>query len=74
MKAIIFDVDDVLIDAGVSRSKKYELILSKYNVDVEKYRKHFESNDYSGINWFIDKLKETDEIKKLIAQEYADGP
>jgi len=34
MKAIIFDVDDVLIDASVSRTVKYKLVFDELNLGI----------------------------------------
>ena len=53
MKAIIFDVDDVLIDASVSRTVKYKLVFDELNLEFTDSLKNL---IYNNINNYFTKL------------------
>ena len=74
MKAIIFDVDDVLIDASVSRTVKYKLVFDELNLEFNDSVKNLiESKNYSGVNWVVSHLDYSDDIKSKILKKYGDG-
>jgi len=69
IKAIIFDVDGVLIDADYSRVEKYRILCEELGVNFDSIRKDLESKNYSGVDWLCDRHGLSDEFKK----RYADG-
>ncbi len=70
IKAIIFDVDGVLIDADYSRVEKYRNLCEEFDIDFTKeFVSKITSSSYSGIDWLCNKLHLSDEFKK----RYADG-
>lgn len=74
MKAIIFDVDDVLIDAGFSRIEKYRIVCKKLKIQwCKEIRNILRSEDYSGVNWVADQLNLRDKLRKDFLKLYGDG-
>ena len=88
IKAIIFDVDGVLIDADYSRVEKYRRLVQYFNIHYHDIRISFnneikplvQSKDYGGVDWLVNHLSyyETifglqDHHKDYIKKQYADG-
>jgi len=70
IKAIIFDVDGVLIDADFSRFEKYRILCKEFNgIDIDTLEADIKSPEYSGVDWLCNKHNLGDAFKK----RYADG-
>lgn len=70
IKAIIFDVDGVLIDADYSREEKYRKVCKMLKVKfTNEFKEVIHSKNYSGIDYVQKKLN----LSKYFVKQYADG-